>query len=89
MLVESSDLAFPRSLSACKDLKQIPLAAISASLTALKASEEGIDYSKIGGNAPVDRDGKKLDAAGYESVRITSVTTYGSAYLTNSFVINR
>ncbi|KAI5452438.1 hypothetical protein NCC49_000601 [Naganishia albida] len=50
-----------------KYLKQIPLAAISASLTALKASEEGIDYSKIGGNAPTGRDGKKLDAAGYES----------------------
>ncbi|KAJ9116146.1 hypothetical protein QFC20_000826 [Naganishia adeliensis] len=64
-----------------KYLKQIPLAAISASLTALKASEEGIDYSKIGGNAPIDRDGKKLDAAGYESVRITStsVTASGKA----------
>jgi len=50
------------------DLKQIPLAAVSASLTALKASEDGVDYSKIGGKAPVDRTGKALDAAGYESV---------------------
>ncbi|KAJ9099813.1 hypothetical protein QFC21_003813 [Naganishia friedmannii] len=50
-----------------KYLKQIPLAAVSASLTALKASEDGVDYSKIGGKAPVDRTGKALDAAGYES----------------------
>ncbi|KAJ9111638.1 hypothetical protein QFC19_000994 [Naganishia cerealis] len=50
-----------------KYLKQIPLAAVSASLTALKGTEEGIDYSKIGGKAPVGRSGRLLDAAGYES----------------------
>ncbi|GHJ89708.1 hypothetical protein NliqN6_6110 [Naganishia liquefaciens] len=50
-----------------KYLKQLPLAAVSASLTALKASEDGVDFSRIGGKAPVGKDGKQLDAAGYES----------------------
>ena len=60
-----------RSLCAL-DLKQLPLAAVSASLTALKASEDGVDFSRIGGKAPVGKDGKQLDAAGYESVGISS-----------------
>jgi hypothetical protein len=50
------------------DLKQIPLAAISASLTALKATEDGVDFSQVSGKAPVGKSGKQLDAAGYESV---------------------
>lgn len=50
------------------DLKQLPLAAVSAGLTALKASEDGVDFSRIGGKVPVGKDGKQLDAAGYESV---------------------
>lgn len=76
MSVSLFRLAVPGSRFLVTDLKQIPLAAISASLTALKASEEGIDYSKIGGNAPTDRDGKKLDAAGYESVSHFSSIVY-------------
>lgn len=63
------------------DLKQIPLAAISASLTALKATEDGVDFSQVAGKAPVGKDGKKLDAAGYESVSTGDAKQQGSRFL--------
>lgn len=63
-----SDLGRESADPSALDLKQIPLAAVSASLTALKATEDGVDFSQIAGKAPVDKGGKQLDAAGYESV---------------------
>lgn len=51
------------------DLRTIPLAAVAASLTALKAHELGEDLSKLAvGTQKGAKSGAALDRAGYESV---------------------
>ncbi len=69
----TNSFPFPSSLppSPHSDLRRLPLAAIAASLSALKGYEQGIDFENLDGSSNKEN-GKKgamaLDRAGYESV---------------------
>ncbi len=64
---------------ALPDLRKMPLAAISASLSALKGHEDGVDFDHLAGS---DSGAQGKDRAGYESVSRAILAVIATPWLT-------